>query len=57
MLAEAGIAVEAEAFQKDYSETKAKVGIDTAKLFEDPKLIKASERSKLKKHTLEPIKF
>ena len=36
---------EAEAFQRNYSQAKAKVGIDTAKLFEDTKLLKASERA------------
>lgn len=36
---------EAQEFQFNYSQAKAKVGVDTAKLFEDPKLIKASERA------------
>ena len=36
---------EAEAFQTSYSEQESKLGVDTAVLFEDPKLLKATERA------------
>jgi|GEM_PF-5339730 len=36
---------DAETFQSNYSEQEARVGVDTATLFEDPKLLKASERA------------
>ncbi|MFL2833433.1 MAG: tyrosine-type recombinase/integrase [Coraliomargaritaceae bacterium] len=36
---------EAKAFQRDFSEKEARLGVDTAKLFESPELLKASERA------------
>ena len=35
---------EAKAFQRDFSEKEARLGVDTAKLFVNTDLLKASER-------------
>ena len=36
---------EAKAFQRDFSEKEARLGVDTAKLFQNTDLLKASERA------------